>query len=169
MMHGDPQPRTGTARLNLGGRGTEFLLIGGLAAVIIGAIVLAVMHAFDFNVGSSPKAMAECQSCQKRFEYDPTEDARSLIGAVPGAERYRPDCTECGAKASGTPLRRCPNPKCGKFYPPPKVDDGQMAQPDADPMKMQQPVDVCPHCGTDRHEWHRQQFRKEHGTKGKKK
>jgi ribosomal protein L32 len=167
MMHGDVWPRPGNARLGLGGRGTEFLLIGGLAVVIIGAIVVTLMYAFDFRITSSPKAMAECQSCGKRFEYDSDKGPRSLIGAIPEAGPRLLDCPECGAKASAIPLRRCP--KCGKFYMPPKVDEDQKPGAGADPTKAAQPADICPHCGTDRQEWHREQFRKKHGLRGKKK
>jgi len=170
-MPGDARSHLESARLDLGGRRTEFLLIGGLAVVIIGAIVLTVLHSMDVRIGGgSPKPMAECQSCQERFELDPSEDPRALIGSMgPGSKIYQPDCTKCGKKESGLPLMLCPNPECGKHFLSPHIANRLKIRDGADPSTLKQSKVICPHCGTDHDEWQREQFRKEHGTRGKKK
>ena len=170
-MLGDVRSRLGSARLNFGGRRTEFLLIGGLGVVIIGAIVLTVMHGMGGRIGGgSRKPMAECRSCQERFEYDPSADPQALGGWMgPGEQIYRPDCPKCGEKASGLPLMLCPNPDCGKHYLFPLVPDTLTIQKGADPSMLKRADPVCPHCGTDLHEWKREQFRKKRGEKRKKK
>lgn len=166
MLHDDVRLGPESAQLNLGGRRTEILLIGGLAAVILGAIALTVFYAMDWNIGSTAKAVAECQSCRKRFEYDPDDDLGARIGGmVPGSEPYRLDCPKCGKKASALPLTLCLNPDCGKRYLSPKIEYDRKIAQGAAPETLKPPDTICPHCGTDRMKWLREQFRKEHGEK----
>lgn len=158
-----PQPERHTRQLNLsggrgvGGKGTEYLLIGALAVVIIGSLVLT----FYFGMGGRKSArgraklMFQCSECDAVFELDPKTISRKDMGPEMGAMGMgimRPDCPKCGAKKSGQPMVQCP--KCKKYYVSPRLNWNEITarggRPEGDP-----PKDICPYCGTDRVEWYR--------------
>ena len=145
----DRQPR----QLNLGGaggtggKGTEYLLIGALAVVIIGSLVLTFYGTGNNkNRGRDHKPMFKCSvaECGHEFEFDfrtmSPEDMDPEMGPMGpmGMGVMHPDCPKCGEKKSGDPMVRCPNPKCEKYYvsdslPWGEMNDGRGARPDGPP------------------------------------
>ena len=63
-------PGSRPSRLNLSGRGTEYLLAGGLLVIIVGAVVLSIWGD-DKSDGPGGKPMWQCQECKYQFEPAP--------------------------------------------------------------------------------------------------
>ena len=145
----------GSSRGGSSGRGTEYLLIGSLAVVILGSIAVTIYVAIGGAKDKPGKPMAECENCNERFEYDLGKDPRAMglgLGGGPPdmhVEMYKPDCPKCGQKETGLPLIECP--KCKEYFMSPNVEYERAIEAGDDPGPL--PALVCPKCGTDRQEW----------------
>ena len=108
---------------------------------------------------SNIKAMYKCEACSKEFEVDYSkqspEERLGMMEMGPGMMKM-PNCPLCGAKESGLPMVRCPKTDCLKYYVGESAEfHKRMAAGDFDP-GMEQPRDICPHCGTDRMKWYKE-------------
>jgi ribosomal protein L32 len=153
----------GVKRLNIGGgggggSGTEFLLIGALALIIVGSLFLGVRQ----GCGPSRTAVEPqevfyfCQKCKQKFKPDPNSLAELEMYAPMGIMRL--DCPLCGAKKSAVPMVKCPN--CGEYYVSPQLAYEEQMMMGRDLSNVQMPKDICPHCGTDRMQWYREHRRR---------
>ena len=152
-------PGSRPSRLNLGGRGTEFLLGGGLVVIIVGSVVLSIFGGGEGGPGDI-KPMWQCQACKHPFEPEPMKE--SPIRRGPGfmdddMRMIFLDCPKCSEKESCLPMSRCL--ECKKFY----VSDATRWRAEFQKENPEQrmgavgrpPKNVCPHCKTDQREWRR--------------
>lgn len=138
----------------------EFLLIAGLAVIIIGSVVLTIWYG-PGSENPPQKPMYKCRECGHEFEIDPDQGTRNLDMMEEDAPAFFPDCPKCKAKESGTPMARCH--KCKKYYVSPLTEyqERREAGEAVDPVP---PANVCPHCNTDQREF----LREKHRKKGRK-
>jgi len=157
-------PGSEPARLNLSGRGTEYLLIGGLIIIIGGALALTFFGG-DKDGSGSYKPLWQCQKCKHEFEPPPLK--RSPITRGPGfidddMRMVFLDCPKCGAKESCLPMTRCL--ECKKFYvsdPTRQRAEMQRQNPEMTMMPRGRRIkNVCPYCKTDQNVWRRKNRRK---------
>ena len=66
---------------------------------------------------------------------------------------YATDTAAQGAEQSAVLMTQCPN--CKEYYVSPMAAD-----PEAFMRGGEMPRDVCPHCGTDRMEWYKENLKK---------
>ena len=156
----------GPARLSLGGRGMEYLLVAGLIIIIGGSLALAFLGGGE---PPPPKPAWQCQECKHTFEPPPAKEppVRRERGLIEDMRMVFLDCPQCSAKEGCLPMTRCL--ECKEFYvsePTRWRADFQKANPDQAAMMPQgrPPKNVCPHCKTDQHQWRRKN-RKKKGRK----
>jgi hypothetical protein len=172
-MHSVPTlPGSRPSRLAFGGRGTEYILIGGLLIIIVGSVALSIFGGGKGGPGDI-KPMWECQACQHRFEPPPVKEAPIRRGPGFIDDDMRMvflDCPKCSAKESCLPMTKCL--ECGEFYVSEptkwrakyqKENPNLMTIPTGRP-----PKNICPHCKTDQREWRRAR-RKEKRSRRRKK
>ena len=102
--------------------------------------------------------MYKCSECKKDFEFDPRKaapDEHEMMGPGMGMGMGNVDCPECGAKKSGQMMIVCPNTDCGKHYVSARTDYDRKRMRGEVKRDEAPPKDICPHCKTDRMEWHR--------------
>ena len=161
-----PRYRRGACRLNLGLSGStgdrkmEFLMIGVLGLIIVGALVITAVSVFGGDkrqAGGDAETRYHCEACGHEWarsmdELDP-EEATMREGAC------KLKCPNCGEQ-EGLPMTQCP--KCDKWYVSPQIRS--MAEyrmsPDGPRPGAEPAPDVCPHCGTNRTQWFHEQRRK---------
>lgn len=156
-----------TPQLNLGGggpggRGTEYLLIAALAVVIIGSLVLTFYYSGSGPRGSKdrPDMMFQCAECDEVFKVDPKDMPRMDREAMMEMSAFHPDCPKCNAEEAGLPMVRCPNEDCKKYYVSPRLEWDEMSVRGGRPPAGEGPLDICPHCDTDRLKWYRKNMKK---------
>ena len=166
-------PRSRPSRLNLGGRSTEYLLIGGLVVIIAGSLALTVFNPGKKGPGDI-KPMWQCQACQHKFEPPPVTEAPIRRGPGFIDDDMRMvflDCPKCSEKESCLPMNRCL--ECKEFY----VSDitreraeFQKANPEQTTMMppRTRAKNVCPHCKTDQREWRRKNRKKKKSNRKRK-
>ena len=147
-------------RLDLGGRQTEYLLIGGLIIVIVGAISLAIFGGGKDD-GDEYEPMWQCQAegCKHEFKPPPvkTPPVRGRPDVLMDDMRIVIlDCPKCRAKQSSLPTDKCV--KCEKSYvsgPTSELAAKQQAAPGAMLTGRVKSRNICPHCDTDQNQWRR--------------
>ena len=172
--------KPGTKHLELRGGGgirdskmMEYLLVLCLGLVIIGSIVFFVISIVGNGGTGAPGAQAmqfECtaEGCghqfTKSFEELNKERPEIMAEEMEGGT-LRLDCPKCGTKRSALPMVACP--KCKKHFLLESTrmladlqDDVGPASENQQRPDLSQAKDVCPHCGQDRIEWYREQYRK---------
>ena len=137
------QSRIGLRNLNFGGEGggrtKEILVGGGLAVIVIVALVLVIHSVFQPPKPKEETHHMKCIECGHEFQVENTElpdDAYDME-----TFEIRMDCPECGAKGSCVTMMQCP--KCQKWFV--KPEEGTLK---------------CPHCGIDVSRYVRQQYKK---------
>ena len=141
-----------SSKMKLGGQGggknMDYLFAAALILVIVVSLVLTI----KFSSGGPNNVVDidlrfQCQQCGHEFFITPDEvwaqksgsgGGPGMPGAMgPGVVRAI-DCPECGTKDSCIQMVQCPNPDCKKYF-------------------LAESSDVCPHCGVDRMQWHREE------------
>ena len=148
----------------------ERLTIGGLLVVIV-----ASLGFFIYNLvggGSSHKVdmnkpiYFQCTKCDHVFNMTRKELAELHKDDMMFMEQMQfgnvgLECPKCGEKACFA-MVQCPNPECKHRYLPPWAGNPQAM------MSPEQPVDICPKCGTDRIKWYRKLYAERRKKRGKK-
>lgn len=127
----------------------------GLILVIAGS--LAFIASQFFGGPPTPPRVVElgfkCIKCANEFTM--TNEAfqqrtvdMEYIRLHKGTSNDMADCPKCGEKHSALQMYRCPN--CQKFFLPAAVNI-RTAPPGYVP-----PDPVCPYCGTNMYQWHRE-------------
>lgn len=141
--------RTSGRQISLGGGGDvkDKLLVGGLAVVIVGALVglvYSIVHK-PSRTGEIPSIFhLGCLACNNEWEI--TQDAYyahlRALGEQAMAQTPRFQCPKCkAAQPTGFVMSQCPYPDCAKWYFPNPIL--RLAQrPTTEPQ-------MCPHCKRD--------------------
>ncbi len=145
------------------GRQKEFLLIGALAVIIVGALVLTIMYNWSSDEDNSPsdtKIMGKCLDPQCAAEFEITLDAMTE-DERPMSRVLRFTCPTCGTKRSALIMTRCPVPECRKFFLSDQTiqdhkNDLDM-QAGREPAVTHMPPIICPYCETDHDQYMREQ------------
>ena len=157
----------GPGKLDMGtgqsGHQKEGLLIGVLAVIIIGALVMTIMYNWsddEADARNEIKVMAKCLDPQCGAEFVITPGA-TTENEHPMGRVIRFTCPTCGKKHSALIMTRCPNPKCGKFYLSAQTiqdheNDLEM-QAGREPKTTDMPPSICPYCKTDYNKYMREQ------------
>jgi len=153
----------------MGDKKIEFLLAGALLAIIVVSLFLSLRKVIWRGGGPTSSASIHliCLSCGHEFEMSLEEAAKAaeglgryggpggMMAMMSGMSGPLADCPECGEKLSAWIAMRCCNPDCGRYY----VSDALVAAYEARQAGRPYPGDfrnVCPYCGTDQADWHRQ-------------
>ena len=131
----------------------EYLLIGALAVVIAGSLVLSLKQGCGSTTrtldGDSPYICTECNE-----QFVPDKDKRPPVGMMVGGPGHAMpiDCPRCEKKACALPMRKCPKPECAKYFLSPTIKyDYDMNKEGEVPED--HPAEICTHCGTDVAQW----------------
>ncbi len=128
------------------GKKTEYLIVGGLIAVIVATIGLALYVAFVRPSGPPPPSEVYyyCPLCKKEVivKHDDLEKLHASVTPTPVGVpsmrgMVRPVCPICG-KGAMFLERKCP--KCGKYF---AWDKDRNPSPIMDTSPI-----ICPNCGT---------------------
>jgi len=149
---------TGTRRLDFGGgggRGTEYLLAGALAVIIVGSLAFTLWNAF--SGGGKPAVETEWHlkclnpECGYEFVAKP-EDLKGKVNEEMLSQdpaHMRLPCPKCG-QVSAVRMEKCPNPDCGIYFVPELYKDPDGILESGKPIRF-----ICPKCHTDVTEWRR--------------
>ena len=148
-----------------GGRGwSQWLIVGALLVIIVGAVVTSIYSCLGPEAGSSTPPTElhfKCGKCGREFEK--SHDALSseaASGEMVDEEdpRFMIDCPACKAKQSCAQMVKCP--ECGKYF----VAFQFVPSPtDPNSVVLGKEDDVCPHCQTNRVEWYRKDYERRKG------
>ncbi|MFW6132354.1 MAG: hypothetical protein ACOC8F_00550 [Planctomycetota bacterium] len=149
-------------QLGLGGgdRKQEFLMIGVLGLIIVGALAIAIGSMFGGRGGGQTvdEYRFQCQACGHEWSVTPAEleqmEAPPEEMMMMGPDQLM-ECPECHEHA-GMPMRQCLN--CEKWYVSPQTKFWIRAYGPSggEGLPEEEPKDICPHCGTDQVEWRRE-------------
>lgn len=155
----------------MGDKKIEFLLAGALVAIIVVSLFLSLRKVIWRGGGRTTPASVHliCLACDHVFEISSEEAMKAtedggryggpsgMMAMMSGMSGPFADCPnpECGEKLSAWVAMRCCKPDCEKYY----VSDVLVAAYEARQAGRPYPGDfrnVCPYCGTDQADWHRQ-------------
>lgn len=131
-------------------------------AITIGLVlVIAASVAFNWSLmfGGSPTPERvvemgfQCLACDHQFtmtneEFQGRNVDTAFLEKNPDRTVDMVDCPSCKKQHAATEQLRCPS--CSKFFLQARVNLRAIASTE------QVPEPVCPHCGTNMNEWHRQ-------------
>ena len=148
----------------MGGRGMEYLLMGSLAVIIVGSLVLTIYYGMGSGSASrtNVKPMYKCmiEDCGHEFELTQQDAQRpkDMMMMGPGMMSFKADCPKCQNKECCVRMAKCPS--CEKYYVSPRLDfDDRMMRGEIEQGE-EPPPDICPHCQTDRIQWYRDNRKK---------
>ena len=128
-----------------------------VALVLIITASVAFNWSMIFGGSSTPPRIVEmgfqCLACDHQFtmtneEFQDRNIDTDFMAKHPGHTVDMVDCPSCRQQHAATEQLKCPS--CSKFYLPEKVNVRAVASEE-------KPIEsVCPHCGTNMNEWHRQ-------------
>lgn len=129
-------------------------------ATIALVVVIAASMIYNFSqFAGGPKVERvvtlgfTCEECKAEFTVTNEQlQAQEIDHAALKKHLTRtldqPHCPKCAARHSGIAMLKCPS--CEKFFLPAAVNVRR-----AD-LETRPPDPVCPHCGTDLYQWHRE-------------
>lgn len=131
----------------------EHLFGAALAVVIVAAVGLTLYTTLGGGPGgarASGKPHYQCLECEYVFRVEVDDIPPEKLRKATDPSMVLLDCPDCGAESSALEMTKCP--KCGEHYVAQRtrymVEHGVPAPGDV--------RDVCPHCGTDRKDYMRQ-------------
>jgi ribosomal protein L32 len=139
----------------------QYLLAGALVLIIAISLISVIVSATD----SGPQNQGPrenkyyCLETGKEFTLDPEDMTDEMMMVDPMMGLVKSPYTD---KKTGYAMTRCPN--CEKYYVPEYVKEAYKQNPEGpimgpmmDPAQMNETV--CPHCGTNLHEYYRKKAR----------
>ena len=154
----------------------EYILVLSLGVVIIGSVVFfisSITGGSGTGVSGAKDMHFECtaEGCGnqfvKTFEELNKERPQVMAEEMEGGT-IRLKCAKCNAEGSALPMVACP--KCKKYFllestkmlaeMQDEMDGGEENGENSMRPDLSQANDVCPHCGQDRIEWYREQYKK---------
>jgi len=130
------------------GHGKRTVLIGGSLLLVLAFCAASLIISFTRSDKMS-KGWEEvhfiCQKTQERFMVKYQDLPRDHLEKSAQGQLVFLDCPKCGGKDCAAPAIRCPDPKCGKYYPKYYRDTAGKITANR----------KCPFCGTIPHKWDR--------------
>ena len=130
-----------------------------MAALIVGFVgytihKLTAPKASEKTVGGGVRF--HCMECKKGFGV-PVKEIRRLSRR--GGGGLVVDCPLCKAKDAGVRMRRCPNPKCKKYFVSQIAQATYEAKKAGTEPDLEGVKEICPHCKTDIFDWYERRVR----------